>query len=317
MSFGSWTILGRWGSARNSASAAAIWPWSSRQAVRATPGCGESSKAATREPKPSVSRSLGFEREPDGDGLVARRGIQERAKRGGGIERGVVGRHGRDRGGGGQVAQERGEAEFGVEVAQSGVIGFAALDGFEIELDGRVGGDGGELLRERDLIFTIDQGFAVTLAFDLGGVGYGGFRRAETADQFARAFFADAFCAGDVVDGIAHERHHVGNFFRRHAHQFFYFCGVDDEIAFVRAAAGAQDEDASADELHHVLVAGDDVDVQVTRGGLARQRADYVIGFVAVDFDGGQAHGFAEAAHEGKLDRQDPRAWAGAGLCIR
>ena len=114
------------------------------------------------------------------------------------------------------------------------------------------------------MFVAVEQGFAVALAFDFGGVVERGFRRAETADQFARAFFADAFRAGNVVDGIAHQRHHVGDFFRRHAHQLFYFGGVHDEIAFVRAAAGAQHEDASADELHHVFVAGDDVDVQVT-----------------------------------------------------
>ena len=98
---------------------------------------------------------------------------------------------------------------------------------------------------------------------------------------------------------------------------FFYFGGVDDQIGLVRAAAGAQHADAAADELHHVFVAGDDVDVEVALGGLARQRADHVVGFVARDFDGGQAHGFAEAANKGKLDRRDLRAWAGAGLCIR
>ena len=112
----------------------------------------------------------GVEREPDGDGLARRRGIQESADGGGRIERGVVGNDRRDRGGCGKIAQERGEAELGVEVAQRGVIGFAALDGFEIEIDGRVGGDGGELLRERDLILTIDERFAVAFAFDFGGV---------------------------------------------------------------------------------------------------------------------------------------------------
>ncbi len=71
---------------------------------------------------------------------------------------------------------------------------------------------------------------------------------------------------------------------------------------FAGALAGAQDADAAADQLHHVFVAGDDVDVDVAAAGLLGQRADDVVGFVARNFDDGQAHGFAEAAHKGKLN---------------
>ena len=39
-------------------------------------------------------------------------------------------------------------------------------------------------------------------------------------------------------------------------------------------------------------------------GGLARERADHVVGFVAGIFEDRQAHGFAIAADEGKLQRK-------------
>ena len=107
------------------ASAASISPWSSRQAERATPGCGESSKAATRAPKPSVSRSPASSVSQTAMGWSRGCAFRNARTRGGRIERGIVGGDGRDRGGGGQIAQERGEAQLGVEVAQRGVIGFA------------------------------------------------------------------------------------------------------------------------------------------------------------------------------------------------
>ena len=68
------------------------------------------------------------------------------AQRGGRIERGVIGGDGRDRGGSGQIAQQRSEAQLDVKIAQGVRIGLAARERFEIELDGSVGGDGGQLL---------------------------------------------------------------------------------------------------------------------------------------------------------------------------
>ena len=68
------------------------------------------------------------------------------------------------------------------------------------------------------------------------------------------------------------------------------------------ALVGFSTEHVRGDELQHVLVAGDDEDVEILLGGLARQSADHVVGFVAGIFQDGQAHGFAIAAHEGNLD---------------
>jgi hypothetical protein len=57
-------------------------------------------------------------------------------------------------------------------------------------------------------------------------------------NQLSRAFLANSFRAGNVVDGIAQQRHVVDDFFRRHSEQFLHFCFVDDHVAFGAARAG-------------------------------------------------------------------------------
>ena len=128
-----------------------------------------------------------------------------------------------------------------------------------------------------------------------------GFGRAEADDQLARAFIADSLCSRNVVDGVAHQRHDVGDFFRRHAHQLFHFGGIHHQVALRGALSGAKHANASADELHHVFIAGDDVNIEIAFCGLARKAPDHVIGLVARAFDHGQAHGVTQAPHQRNL----------------
>ena len=73
----------------------AISPWSSHQAERATPGSRRKLEAGHARAEAFGFALAGVEREPDGDGLVARLRVQELADRGGRIERGIVGGDGR------------------------------------------------------------------------------------------------------------------------------------------------------------------------------------------------------------------------------
>jgi hypothetical protein len=151
------------------------------------------------------------------------------------------------------------------------------------------------------LIAAVLERFAVALVFNFGGGIESRLGRTESANDFARAFFADAFGAGNVVDRIAHQRHHVDNFLRWHAHQFFDLGFVHHDVRFGRARSGAQHAHAPADQLHHVFVAGDDGHVELALIGLARECADDVVGFVTRRFEHGQAHGFANFSHVGQL----------------
>ena len=111
-------------------------------------------------------------------------------------------------------------------------------------------------------------------------------------------FIVGITCAWDVVNGIAHQSHDVRDSVGRNAHQFFDHLFIDDQIAFCRV----EQTDRSAHELHQVLVASDYVDLEILLPGLACQRADYVVGFVAWVFKDGQPHGVAIAANEGHLN---------------
>ena len=96
-----------------------------------------------------------------------------------------------------------------------------------------------------------------------------------------RALFADPRHAGDVVDRVAHQRQHVGHLLRRHAEVLGRPPRV---VELVRARCGSS-ATSVADELHHVLVGGDQDDVEARRRGLARQRADDVVGLVVLELE--------------------------------
>ncbi len=145
------------------------------------------------------------------------------------------------------------------------------------------------------------QRLAVALALHFSGVVERRFRRAETQNQFARPFFADTFRPGNVVNRIAHQGHHVGDFFRRHAHDLFYFRVINDQVRLIGPRAGAQHAHFAADQLHHVLVASHQENFEPRLGSLLRERAHHVVGLEAVEFQYRQLHGFAHPPHVGQL----------------
>ncbi len=87
-------------------------------------------------------------------------------------------------------------------------------------------------------------------------------------------------------------------------HRLLNFGRVNDHVGFARALAGPQDANPAAHELHHVFVAGDDVNVDVAARRLAGERADHVIGLIPGNFDNGQAHGFAQAPNKRNLNKK-------------
>jgi hypothetical protein len=70
-----------------------------------------------------------------------------------------------------------------------------------------------------------------------------------------------------------------------------------DEVVF----HGVEDGDALVDELHHVLVGGDDEDFVTQGGEFAGEGADDVVGFKAFVEEDGDAEGFEGAADVGLL----------------
>ncbi len=105
---------------------------------------------------------------------------------------------------------------------------------------------------------------------------------------------------GMLSMAVAAQRHHVDDFARRHAENFLDFGGVADQVVLGRI----EHADAIADQLHHVLVAGDDKDRVAGVDRLARQSADHVVGLEAGRFEHGNAISLERAPDVGNLLRQ-------------
>ncbi len=126
------------------------------------------------------------------------------------------------------------------------------------------------------------------------------FHAAEALNQFHRALVADTRRAGNVVDGIAAQRHHVDYFFRGNTENFFNLGGVANQIVLGRI----EHADAVADQLHHVLIAGDDKYRVACVDGFASQRADHVVSLEARRFEHGNAIGLQRSPDVRNLLRQ-------------
>ena len=103
------------------------------------------------------------------------------------------------------------EFQLLVQRLERGDVGALRLDGLHRELDGHGGVDGRQALAHADALDVVLQALAVHLALHFAGALEQRVERAELLEQRLRALFADAGRAGDVVDGVAHEREQVGD----------------------------------------------------------------------------------------------------------
>ena len=156
-----------------------------------------------------------------------------------------------------KFAQHGGEFELGEKIAAGFEVGRLRLHSGKVERERDVGVDGDEFFGEQDRVAVLLEGLSVGFALDLGGAVENGFDAAEFLNQFDAAFVADAGRAGNVVDGIAAQGHDVDDFLRRDAEYLGHFGGIEDQVVLLRV----EDLHLRRDELHHVLVAGDDEDL--------------------------------------------------------
>ena len=77
---------------------------------------------------------------------------------------------------------------------------------------------------------------------------------------------------------------------------------------------GLRMDDVVVDELHHVLVGGDDEDVVAECGELAGESADDVVGLEALVVEDGDAEGLEGAADVGLLLDEVGRRFGAVGL---
>ena len=134
-------------------------------------------------------------------------------------------------------------------------------------------------------------------------------------DQLGRGFRSDAVNAGNVVDRIAHQREHVADKVGVYAEFFLHLFKIDalilHRIEHVDAgrAVGAID---LADQLHQVLVGGNDGDIPSFALGGAGVGRDQVVCLEALFLDAFEAEGAGGVANQREL--RDQVLWRGRAI---
>ena len=210
------------------------------------------------------------------------------------------------------MAQQAIEFQLAVELGEGFDIRPGDLERVEIKLDRRVAGDGRQHFAHQDLVAVLLQALAISLALDFGGVLDGAFDTAVGLDQIARSFVTDTGGAGDIVDRISLEREQVDDLLRRDALHFLDLVGVVEQVAL----HGVEHVDVVADELRQILVARDNVDVDVAAGGLLGEGTDDVIGLIAVTGENGNVDRLEQAFDVGQLQEQVVGRFVAVGLVV-
>ncbi len=141
-----------------------------------------------------------------------------------------------------------------------------------------------QFARNARLVGIVDDRLPAFLLLDLAGAGKQRVEVAELFEKLRGGLLADARHARHVVDGIAHHRLQVDHLFGRHA-PFLDDFGNADLTVLHRVVH----RDCLADELHQILVGGDDGRVGARLAGLPRIGGDDVVGLETLHLDAGQA----------------------------
>src|SRR5262249_5479585 len=123
---------------------------------------------------------------------------------------------------------------------------------------------------------------------------------AELGDQLHRRLLAHAADPRDVVDGVAHQREHVGDLGRLDPPALAYLRLVVDHFP-PGATKDGQHAHARPAHLEQVLVTGDDHHVGPRWQGPSHKRGQHVVGLVARYLHDRDSHRLEEPTHVGEL----------------
>ena len=214
-----------------------------------------------------------------------------------------------------EPAQRVAQLPLAERLAEAGAVGGAGDLGLEVEIDGDVEHDRGELLGDAGVLGVVGEVLLALGAGDLVDAGEDGLEVAEALQQLGRGLVADAGDAGDVVARVALEADEVGDQLGRDA------VALDDALAVIDlrvrdAPRGGHDPHAVADELVGVAVAGDDHHGDLALLGLADERCDHVVGLEALDGDVAVAERLDERPERGPLLLEQVGAGGALGLVV-
>ena len=186
------------------------------------------------------------------------------------------------------------ELKLGEEGLQRVVIVRFEDEIGDLRIVRRIHEDGGELFGKQGVVLAGFE-FFLLLAFELVGVGEQVFDAAVLLDERGGGFFAEAFHAGDVIDGVAHEREDVDDLLRAlDAPTLADFLHAED-FDLGTGAAGFVDFDVLGDELAEVLVRCDHEGLDAFFLRAFGQDADDIVRLVAIAHEDGHVHGLHEA----------------------
>ena len=168
--------------------------------------------------------------------------------------------------------------------------------GLWLEGDGTIQLDGHQPPAEAGVLGLVDQEGFDPGRRDFLDAAQKLFNRAELGDQLHRRLLADPLHAGNIVRRIAHEPHDLDDARRFHAEPFETF-RFAEPLVFYRVV----DAHVGRQELEHILIAGDDDDVEPGPFRLVRERADQIVRLVPGLPDSGNIKSFHHAMDVGNL----------------
>ena len=175
---------------------------------------------------------------------------------------------------------ERVEIVRAGELQELGVVDIGGLDLVEPLRQRGFFVKGHQLLRDARELGIFDQVFPAFLLLDGLGAFEQAFEVAELFKQECRRLDADAGHAWNVVGGVAGKRQDVANLLGTDA-ELFHDLVAADLLRLHRIVH----LDAVADQLHQVLVRGDDRNRPAVCGGLFGVGGDDVVGLIAFELD--------------------------------
>ena len=201
-----------------------------------------------------------------------------------------------------QLAEQGMELELEKQRPEARGVGAFPAQGLDVEGDRHVAPDRGQGLRQASGLGLAGERRADLLRtpeparLHVVEVLEDPLDRPEPRDERARRLLADALDSRDVVDRVPHEAHHVGDERRVDPEAGTHLRGAEAAVAH-----GVEEGRPLVDQLHHVLVAGDDHGLEPGGARLRGERADHVVGLHARDFDHRQAEGVDDPADVAEL----------------
>ena len=180
-------------------------------------------------------------------------------------------------------------------------VGIGQFHGQVVKADVQrcVGFQRDQIAGNADQVGVVLQGLAALGLLDFTGAGQKGIKVTIFVDQKRGGLQANARRAGDVVGAVTGKGLNINHFIRGNA-EFLHHLIRADRLGFHRI----EHVDSRSDQLHQVLVGGDDGAASPGLNRMAGKGGDDVVGLVPRGLDAGDVEGAGGVAGQGELRTQ-------------